>query len=106
LATEGEGGSICQPGHFNSQFQVALTKIVGAYPWRACIVVPHQPIVENWHNRKICHEHLNKARQKWRQMWKIGGEMAKHEDCLVDAWVKLIKYWKSPMVECESERMQ
>ncbi|CAM6040129.1 unnamed protein product [Sphagnum compactum] len=39
-------------------------------------------------------------------MWKTGGEMARPEDCPVDAWVKLIKYWKSPMAECESERMQ
>ncbi len=50
---------------------------------------------------KYVQEHLSQTRQKWRKMWKIGGEMARHEDCLVDAWGKLIKYWKSPMAEHE-----
>ncbi len=39
-------------------------------------------------------------------MWKIGGEMARPEDFHVDAWAKLIKYWKSPMAKRESEWMQ
>lgn len=39
-------------------------------------------------------------------MSKIGGEMARPKDFRVDAWAKLIKYWKSPMAERESERMQ
>jgi hypothetical protein len=51
-------------------------------------------------------EHLNQARKKWRKMWKIGGEMARPEDFHVDAWAKLIKYWKSPMAKRESEWMQ
>jgi hypothetical protein len=38
-------------------------------------------------------------------MWKIGGEMARPKDFLVDAWAKLIKYWKSPMVEHENKWM-
>ncbi len=51
-------------------------------------------------------EHLSQARQKWRKMWKIGGQVARLKDFLVDAWAKLIKYWKSLMAEHESERMQ
>ncbi len=54
---------------------------------------------------KYVQEHLIQVRQKWRKMWKIGGEMARPKDFLVDAWAKLIKYWKSPMVEHENKWM-
>ncbi len=64
------------------------------------------PLLKIGATEKYVQEHLIQVRQKWKKMWKIGGGMARHEDFLVDAWAKLIKYWKSPMVEHENERMQ
>jgi hypothetical protein len=32
--------------------------------------------------------------------------MARLEDYPMDAWAKLIKYWKNPMAKRESEQMQ
>jgi len=38
---------------------------------------------------KYVQVHLSQARQKWKKMWKIGGEMARHEDCLVDVLIRM-----------------
>jgi hypothetical protein len=61
------------------------------------------PPQKNGTIKKYVQEHLSQARQQWRKMWKIGGEMARPEDCLMDAWAKLIKYWKTLLVKRESE---
>jgi hypothetical protein len=55
---------------------------------------------------KYMQEHLSSTRQKWKQLWKVGGNVARLEGCPIHAWNSLVKYWKSPIVEHESKWMQ
>ncbi len=54
---------------------------------------------------KYIQEHLSSARQKWRKLWKVGGDVARLDDYPMDAWPKLVYYWKTPHAKHESEWM-
>jgi hypothetical protein len=41
-------------------------------------------------------------RQKWRQLWKVGGDATRPEGCHIHAWNSLVKYWNAPLAKHES----
>ncbi len=41
---------------------------------------------------KYLQEHLSFARQKWRKIWSIGGDITRPNSCPMHAWGSLVKY--------------
>jgi len=56
--------------------------------------------------KKYMQEHLSSARQKWRKLWNVGRDATRQDDCPMDAWHKLVCYWKTPHAEHKNEHMQ